>query len=108
MLDRSLLQGLRETLQHLMRNAVAHGVEEPAERVAAGKPEEGRVVLSARLRGGRVQVVVEDDGRGLNLGSIRAKALARGLPVLEDAGDVRLIFMPGLSTAETVTAVLES
>jgi two-component system chemotaxis sensor kinase CheA len=104
-LDRSLLQGLREPLLHLVRNAVAHGLETPAARREAGKPEEGRVTLSALLRGGRVQVVVEDDGRGLDLGSIRARARARGLPVLEDAGDARLIFMPGLSTAETVTAV---
>ncbi|MFY0572048.1 hybrid sensor histidine kinase/response regulator [Archangium lansingense] len=104
-LDRSLLQGLREPLLHLVRNAVAHGVETPAARQEAGKPEEGRVTLSARLRGGRVQVVVEDDGRGLNVASIREKARARGLPVLEDAGDARLIFMPGLSTAESVTAV---
>ncbi|QRK13527.1 response regulator [Archangium violaceum] len=104
-LDRSLLQGLREPLLHLVRNAVAHGVETPAERREAGKPEEGRVTLSARLRGGRVQVMVEDDGRGLDLASIRARARARGLPVLEDAGDVRLIFMSGLSTADSVTAV---
>ncbi|WNG42561.1 response regulator [Archangium violaceum] len=104
-LDRSLLQGLREPLLHLVRNAVAHGVETPEERRKTGKPEEGRVTLSARLRGGRVQVMVEDDGRGLDLASIRARGRARGLPVLEDAGDVRLIFMSGLSTADSVTSV---
>ncbi|WP_047860965.1 hybrid sensor histidine kinase/response regulator [Archangium gephyra] len=104
-LDRSLLQGLREPLLHLVRNAVAHGLETPAARREAGKPEEGRVTLSAQLRGGRVQVVVEDDGRGLDMASIRARGRARGLPVLQDAGDARLIFMPGLSTAEAVTAV---
>ncbi|OJH41291.1 hybrid sensor histidine kinase/response regulator [Cystobacter ferrugineus] len=104
-LDRSLLQGLREPLLHLMRNAVAHGVEAPSVRREAGKPEEGVVSLTARLRGGRVQVVVEDDGRGLDLGAIREKARARGLPVLDDAGDARLIFMPGLTTTEAVTAV---
>ncbi|PTL83193.1 response regulator [Vitiosangium sp. GDMCC 1.1324] len=104
-LDRSLLQGLREPLLHLVRNAVAHGVETPAARRSAGKPEEGRVTLTARLRGGRVQVVVEDDGRGLDLDTIRERARALGLTVLEDAGDARLIFMSGLSTAESVTAV---
>ena len=104
-LDRSLLQGLREPLLHLVRNAVAHGLETPAARREAGKPEEGRVTLSAQLRGGRVQVVVEDDGRGLDVASIRERARARGLPVLQDAGDVRLIFMAGLSTAESVTSV---
>ncbi|HEX8437501.1 hybrid sensor histidine kinase/response regulator [Archangium sp.] len=104
-LDRSLLQGLREPLMHLVRNAVAHGMEAPEARREAGKPEEGRVTLTARLRGGRVEVVVEDDGRGLDLGAIRTRARERGLPVLEDAGDARLIFLSGLSTAASVTSV---
>jgi len=104
-LDRSLLQGLREPLLHLVRNAVDHGLETPAERRAAGKPEEGRVTLTARLLGGRVQVVVEDDGQGLDLASIRERARTRGLPVLNDEGDARLIFLSGLSTAEAVTSV---
>ncbi|MFY0527946.1 hybrid sensor histidine kinase/response regulator [Archangium gephyra] len=104
-LDRSLLQGLREPMLHLVRNAVAHGLETPEARREAGKPEEGRVTLSAQLRGGRVQVVVEDDGRGLDVASVRRRARARGLPVMEDAGDARLIFIAGLSTAESVTEV---
>jgi two-component system chemotaxis sensor kinase CheA len=105
-LDRSLLQGLREPLLHLVRNAVAHGLEKPEERRRAGKPEEGRVTLAARLSGGRVQVFVEDDGRGLELDSIRARARAKGWEVPEDAAAVaRLIFQPGLSTASKVTAV---
>jgi two-component system chemotaxis sensor kinase CheA len=104
-LDRSLLQSLREPLLHLVRNAVAHGLETPAARREAGKPEEGRVTLTARLLGGRVQVGVEDDGRGLDLESVRERARARGLLVMEDAGDARLIFHSGLSTAESVTAV---
>jgi two-component system chemotaxis sensor kinase CheA len=105
-LDRSLLQGLREPLLHLVRNAVAHGLETPEERHRAGKAEEGRVTLAARLTGGRVQVSVEDDGRGLELDSIRARARAKGWEVPEDAATVaRLIFQPGLSTASLVTAV---
>jgi len=105
-LDRSLLQGLREPLLHLVRNAVAHGLEKPEERRRAGKPQEGRVTLAARLSGGRVQVSVEDDGRGLELDSIRARARAKGWEVPEDAAAVaRLIFQPGLSTASKVTAV---
>lgn len=104
-LDRSLLQGLREPLLHLVRNAVAHGLESPEERRLAGKPEEGRVTLAARLSGGRVQVSVEDDGRGLNLEAIRAQARARGWDVPDDASAARLIFQPGLSTATRVTAV---
>jgi two-component system chemotaxis sensor kinase CheA len=105
-LDRSLLQGLREPLLHLVRNAVAHGLETPEERRRAGKAEEGRVTLAARLSGGRVQVSVEDDGRGLDLDSIRARARAHGWEVPEDAATVaRLIFQPGLSTASQVTSV---
>jgi two-component system, chemotaxis family, sensor kinase CheA len=105
-LDRSLLQGLREPLLHLVRNAVGHGLETPEERRRAGKPEEGRVTLAARLSGGRVQVSVEDDGRGLDLEAIRAQARARGWDVPEDAATAaRLIFQPGLSTAPKVTAV---
>ncbi|MCE9671004.1 response regulator [Myxococcus stipitatus] len=105
-LDRSLLQSLREPLLHLVRNAVAHGLESPEERRRAGKPEEGRVTLSARLRGSRVEVRVEDDGRGLDLGALRERARVRGLEVPEDDADVaRLAFRPGLSTSERVTEV---
>jgi two-component system chemotaxis sensor kinase CheA len=105
-LDRSLLQGLREPLLHLVRNAVAHGLELPEERVRAGKPPEGHVLLSARLSGGRVHVSVEDDGRGLDLDAIRARAVAQGWEVPEGAAAVaRLIFRQGLSTALQVTSV---
>ncbi|NOK32656.1 response regulator [Corallococcus exercitus] len=105
-LDRSLLQSLREPLLHLVRNAVAHGLEAPEERVRHGKPEEGRVVLSARLRGSRVQVAVEDDGRGLDLEALRERARARDLEAPEDDAEAaRLVFLPGLSTAAKVTAV---
>ncbi|QAT88674.1 sensor histidine kinase/response regulator [Corallococcus coralloides] len=105
-LDRSLLQSLREPLLHLVRNAVAHGLEAPEERARHGKPEEGRVVLSARLRGSRVEVAVEDDGRGLDLESLRERARARGMEAPEDDEDAaRLVFLPGLSTAQKVTAV---
>jgi two-component system chemotaxis sensor kinase CheA len=105
-LDRSLLQSLREPLLHLVRNAVAHGLEAPEERVRHGKPEEGRVVLSARLRGSRVEVAVEDDGRGLDLEALRERARARGMEAPEDDEDAaRLVFLPGLSTAAKVTAV---
>ncbi len=105
-LDRSLLQGLREPLLHLVRNAAGHGVEPPAERRRADKPEEGRLTLAARLSGGRVQVSVEDDGRGLDLKAIRAQARALGWEAPEDdAAAARLIFRPGLSTARQVTAV---
>lgn len=104
-LDRSLLQGLREPLVHLVGNAVAHGVEPPQVRHAAGKPEEGRVVLSARLRGNRVEVAVEDDGRGLDLEALRERAQALGVEVASEREAARLAFLPGLSTAPGVTPV---
>ena len=105
-LDRSLLQNLREPLLHLTRNAVAHGLELPEERRRAGKPPEGRITLAARLSGGRVQVSAEDDGRGLELEAIRARARAQGWDVPEaPAAIARLIFRPGFSTARQVTAV---
>ncbi|GHG79464.1 response regulator [Comamonas sp. JC664] len=105
-LDRSLLQGLREPLLHLVRNAVAHGLESPEERERQGKPPEGRLTLSARLKGSRVEVTVDDDGRGLNLAALRERARARGLKVPEDDEEAaRLVFLPGLSTAVTVTQV---
>lgn len=104
-LDRSLLQGLREPLLHLVRNAVSHGLETPDERRRAGKAPEGRVTLAARLSGGRVQVSVEDDGRGLDLDAIRARAKAQGWEVPEGLAAARLIFRPGLSTASQVTSV---
>ena len=106
-LDRSLLQALREPLLHLVRNAVSHGLELPEERMRAGKPAEGHVLLAARLSGGRVQVSVEDDGPrlgprrhpregpGPGLGSSRG-CPRRGPPHLPPgpvhraAGDVRL------------------
>nr|BDT38153.1 hybrid sensor histidine kinase/response regulator [Myxococcus sp. MH1] len=105
-LDRSLLQSLREPMLHLVRNAVAHGLESPEERERAGKPEEGLVTLSARLRGSRVEVTVEDDGRGLDLQALRARALERGIEVPEDDADAaRLAFHAGLSTTSRVTEV---
>ena len=105
-LDRSVLQALREPLLHLVRNAVAHGLEAPEQRSAAGKPVEGHVALTARLRGSRVQVTVEDDGRGLDLDALRERARTLGLDVPgDDAEAARLAFLPGLSTATEVTRV---
>ncbi|WP_426755557.1 hybrid sensor histidine kinase/response regulator [Myxococcus sp. Y35] len=105
-LDRSLLQGLREPLLHLVRNAVAHGLETPEARERLGKPAEGRVTLSARLKGSRVEVTVDDDGRGLDLAALREQARARGMKVPEEDDEAaRLAFLAGLSTATQVTQV---
>jgi len=94
-LDRSILDGLSEILVHLLRNAVSHGIEPPAEREAAGKPDEGRIVISAAEREHRVAIVCGDDGRG-----VPAEVLARA----RAAGSLAdLLAAPGFSTAEEVT-----
>lgn len=105
-LDRSVVTGLADPLLHLVRNAVDHGIESAAERSVSGKPASGRVTVSAELRGSQVQVVVADDGKGLNLDRIRQRLIQQGLPVPADARDlVNCIFLPGFSTAEIITDV---
>ena len=105
-LDRAILEGLRDPLRHLVRNALDHGIEPPAARRSAGKPERGRVTISAALRGGGVEVAVEDDGRGVDLVAIREQARKRKLAVPEDEHDlVRLIFTSGFTTSRIITGV---
>jgi two-component system chemotaxis sensor kinase CheA len=103
--DRAIISRLFEPLIHIVRNAVAHGIETPAERAAAGKPATARILLSARLREGRVNVRIADDGRGLDLAAIAAKAEAQGVDTsgLGPRDLERLIFHAGFSTAKTVT-----
>jgi len=104
--DRSVLEGLKDPLLHLVRNAVDHGIETPAERQAAGKPARATITVSAALRGDRVEIVVTDDGRGFDVERIRAKLRAKGLLVSEDDREVaRQAFLPGISTAAMVTDV---
>jgi len=105
-LDRDIVEALRAPLLHLVRNAVDHGIEPLAERRAAGKPEEARVEIAARLLGAEVEVTVGDDGAGLDGDAIAAAARKRGLPLPATADDLmRLAFWPGVSTAGTVTDV---
>jgi two-component system chemotaxis sensor kinase CheA len=105
-LDRSVLEALRDPLRHLVRNAVDHAAETPAERRAAGKPPATRVTVSAAIRGGQVEVVVEDDGRGLDLGALREQVRRRGLPEPADERELaHAVFLPGLSTRRAVTEV---
>ncbi len=105
-LDRSVLEGLKDPLRHLVRNALDHGVEPPAQRRAAGKPPRARVTVAAVLRGTQVEVVVSDDGRGIDLPALRRRARERRLPEPADDRELaRLVFEAGLSTAERVTDV---
>jgi two-component system chemotaxis sensor kinase CheA len=105
-LDRAILEGLRDPLLHLVRNAVDHAIELPAVRGAAGKPARGTITVAASLRGSEVIITVSDDGRGLDLEAIREQLRRRGLP--EPARDEDLVgsvFRPGFSTARVVTDV---
>lgn len=107
-LDKGMIERITDPLTHLLRNALDHGLETPAERRAAGKNEEGRLRLSARHASGAIVLEIEDDGRGLNRERIVARALERGvisqLPATDNEID-QLIFEPGFSTAEAVTDV---
>lgn len=106
-LDRTVLERIAGPLEHLVRNAVVHGIELPAARSAVGKPAEGRVDLRLWRETGQVVIEVSDDGRGLDFEAIRTKAVARDLlaPDAEvgEAELARLIFEPGFSTAASLT-----
>ncbi|HUH30076.1 MAG TPA: chemotaxis protein CheW, partial [Rhodanobacter sp.] len=106
-LDKTVLEKIGDPLVHLVRNAIDHGLETPAQRVAAGKSEVGTLTLDAHHEGGNIVVEVSDDGAGLNHAAIAAKAQQRGLIAadhdLSDGEIAELIFQPGFSTAEQAT-----
>lgn len=107
-LDKGLVEKITDPLTHLVRNSCDHGVESPAERLAAGKPETGTITLSASHQGGSIVIEVRDDGKGMSRQRILAKAKERGLDVSDQMSDAevwQLIFAPGFSTAEVVTDV---
>jgi two-component system chemotaxis sensor kinase CheA len=110
-LDRTLLEAIRDPLTHIVRNSVDHGIESPEARQAAGKNPEGRLAIRAFHEGGQVTVEVVDDGGGINGQRVKDKAVARGLITSEQAermtdGEmVSLIFLPGFSTAESVSNI---
>ncbi len=104
--DRSVLEGLKAPLLHLVRNSVDHGVELPADRCVSGKPETATITVAAALRGAMIEVTVSDDGRGIELDRVRETATKRGWHVPTDDRELtRLLFQPGFSTARTVTDV---
>lgn len=109
-LDRTIVEELADPLMHMVRNAVDHGIEAPADRTAAGKPETARIFLRASHQGGNILIEVGDDGRGLNREKILAKARERGLvdrsgEQLPDSEVFQLIFEPGFSTADRITDI---
>jgi two-component system, chemotaxis family, sensor histidine kinase and response regulator WspE len=107
--DRDVLDKLEAPLNHLLRNSLDHGIETPEERLAAGKPAMGRVVLDACHRAGMLQITLRDDGGGVDRARLTRKILDRGLvspamaEQLSDAELLEFLFLPGLSTKENVT-----
>ncbi|MFW6237457.1 MAG: chemotaxis protein CheA [Desulfosudaceae bacterium] len=106
-LDKTVIERLDDPLVHLLRNSIDHGIESPAERQAAGKPRQGRIVFAAEHSGGNVVITIRDDGRGIDPAVVRDRALEKGLLApdnsLTDKELLNLIFEPGFSTAEKVS-----
>ncbi len=110
-LDRSVMDGLNDPLLHLIRNAVNHGIESPETRKKAGKPQKGYVTLSAHREQDNVIIELIDDGAGINVNKVKAKAIEKGLVTPEAAGTfttdqaIELLFQPGFSTADRITDI---
>ena len=106
-LDKQVLDGVSDALKHLVVNAVDHGCETPAQRIAAGKPAQATVTVAARAAGGTVVLEVSDDGAGIDEADLRAAAIARGLlpseSTLSGHALMNMLFLPSFSTAEEVT-----
>jgi two-component system chemotaxis sensor kinase CheA len=102
-IDRAMLDNLHDPLLHIIRNAVDHGIEPPAERQSRGKPEKGRIVLRARQEASHICIEVEDDGRGVDAAKVRQKSVEKGIPQAAIAPPLSLIFEPGMSTRGGVT-----
>ena len=108
-LDKTIIEAIRDPLTHLVRNAIDHGIETPAERLARGKPAEGRLALHAFHEGGKVIIEIADDGGGIDPQRVRAKAIQANLLTPEQADRmndrelVNLVFLAGFSTADKVT-----
>lgn len=110
-LDRQVLDMIKDPLTHMVRNSADHGVEKPADRLAVGKPETGRILLNAYHEGGHIIIEITDDGKGLPLEKIKSKILKNGLATQDEIDGMtdqqiqQFIFKAGFSTAEQVTSV---
>ncbi|MFH1742292.1 MAG: chemotaxis protein CheA [bacterium] len=108
-IDKKIIDVIGDPLTHMIRNSVDHGIETPAERIAVGKPAKGVLCLAASHEGNNINIMVRDDGKGLDLQSIKRKALERGLYTEEAIEQLpakeilQIIFQPGFSTAKEVT-----
>ena len=110
-LDREMIELMRDPLGHIIRNAIDHGIETPTERRAAGKPLTGRLIVSARQSGNQILIEIADDGKGIDVARIVATAAEKRLygmaelAAMSEAAKLDLIFAPGLSSRDTVTAI---
>ncbi|HNV86902.1 MAG TPA: chemotaxis protein CheW, partial [Candidatus Omnitrophota bacterium] len=108
-LDKAIIDELKDPLMHILRNAVDHGIETPSERQGRGKPKSGRILMNAYQQGTQVVIEVSDDGRGIDLGAVRARAVKKGIVTQQRAEELvdeqiyQLLFIPGFSTREEVT-----
>jgi two-component system chemotaxis sensor kinase CheA len=108
-LDKSVIEDLLDPIMHSVRNSIDHGIESAQERLAAGKPEEGMVLLKAANEGNMIVIEIGDDGKGIDVEAVKAKAVERGLispnKLLTDVEAFNLIFEPGFSTAKQITSI---
>lgn len=110
-LDRELIEMLRDPLTHIVRNALDHGIEDAQERQAAGKPRDGILRISARQSGNQIQIVIADDGRGIDQRKLGNRAVDNGhltadaVKTMDDKALLDLVFQPGLSTADAISTV---
>ena len=110
-LDKTIIEAIKDPLTHVVRNAVDHGIELPDVRAAAGKPRQGTLRMTARHEGGQVIIEISDDGAGIDIAKVKAKAVSKGLispsesESMSDREAMQLIFKPGFSTASAVTNV---
>jgi len=107
--DKNVIESLADPLIHILRNSLDHGLETPEVRLAAGKPAQGTLRVSARQEGDRVMLTIHDDGNGIDTDRVRLKAIERGLipadraSTLTDAEAVQLVFLPGFSTSDAIS-----
>lgn len=110
-IDKAMIEGLTDPLMHIVRNGLDHGIESPEKRRKAGKPETGTLMMSAEQANGQMIIKIQDDGGGINLAKVTAKALENGVidehqaASMSDEEKAMLIFAPGLSTADAVTDI---
>jgi two-component system chemotaxis sensor kinase CheA len=110
-LDKTIIEAIKDPLTHIVRNSVDHGIESPEKRAAMGKDPEGVLTLRAYHEGGQINIEIQDDGGGIEPERVRAKAVQRGLITAEQAAGmnehevIKLVFLPGFSTAEAITNV---